>query len=122
MCRFYIAVGRVAVDASAILFERRIKLAQPPFGIARVVFTAQDFGAFLIHPLMVKAASTAVQVRQTLYNNCLRLCACTLLVYTSVAVARPEFLTQHNLSGSIELWDILHMQQYPWLSVSIVIS
>lgn len=48
--------------------RRQIVLTNIPTGTARVVFSEADLGNFLVHPLVVEAAKTAVQVglpRQT---------------------------------------------------------
>ncbi|CAM9365010.1 unnamed protein product [Hapterophycus canaliculatus] len=46
-------VGSVAVDAAALLRHRVLRFLPPsPSGNAIVVFNAQDFGNFLVHPLI----------------------------------------------------------------------
>lgn len=57
-----VCLGRSQLDVEAIVTKQRILLKSIPRGTAKVVFTAQDFGNFLAHPLMKQAAATAVQV------------------------------------------------------------
>ncbi|KAJ9508642.1 hypothetical protein QJQ45_027925 [Haematococcus lacustris] len=54
-------VGPTELDFGAVLVEQRIRLRQPPEGSARCLFTADDFAQFLAHPLLTRAAATAVQ-------------------------------------------------------------
>jgi hypothetical protein len=63
LCRLYASIGRVALDAGAVITQRRIQLTTQPAGRARVVFTAQDFDRFLQHPFMVNALARALPVR-----------------------------------------------------------
>ena len=57
-----ISLGAAQLDVEAVLVKQRILLKSIPRGTAKIVFTARDFGNFLAHPLMRKAASTAIQV------------------------------------------------------------
>lgn len=53
-------VGTVAIDQTALIAERVVKLKSVPTGDADMVFTAEDFGNFLVHPLMAgRCKSTA---------------------------------------------------------------
>ena len=45
-------VSRAAIDVLQVLLRQRIVLSNIPTGTARVTFTADDFGAFLTHPLV----------------------------------------------------------------------
>ncbi|GFH26831.1 uncharacterized protein HaLaN_25047, partial [Haematococcus lacustris] len=56
-------VGPTELDFGAVLAEQRIRLRQPPEGSARCLFTAVDFAQFLAHPLLTRAAATAVQLQ-----------------------------------------------------------
>eukprot|EP00882_Tetradesmus_deserticola_P011787 GHRQ01012473.1.p1 GENE.GHRQ01012473.1~~GHRQ01012473.1.p1 ORF type:complete len:218 (+),score=58.84 GHRQ01012473.1:180-833(+) len=54
-------VGAASLDPAAVLFKQQIQLTNTPVGTARVLFSAADFGNFLVHPLMTEAAKQAVQ-------------------------------------------------------------
>ena len=56
------SLGRAQLDVEAIVTKQRILLKSVPRGMAKILFTAQDFGNFLAHPFMKQAAATAVQV------------------------------------------------------------
>lgn len=56
-----ISLGPASLDVPAILSQQRILLLGVPQGAGRIAFTAQQFGVFLQHPLMVEAAARAVQ-------------------------------------------------------------
>lgn len=62
MCSWQADVSEAVVDYGAVITQQRIVLRNIPVGTARCVFTADDFGAFLVHPLMKAAAAKAVQV------------------------------------------------------------
>lgn len=55
-------VGESTIDPTAVLLRQQIQLTNVPVGTAHVVFSSQDFGNFLVHPLMTEAVKTAVQV------------------------------------------------------------
>ena len=57
-----VSLGRSQLDVEAIVTKQRILLKSIPRGMAKVLFTARDFGNFLAHPFMKQAASKAVQV------------------------------------------------------------
>ena len=62
LCAAKVRLGQAALDMAALFSQRQILLSTVPVGSARVVFSGSQFGGFLIHPLMLEAASTAVQV------------------------------------------------------------
>lgn len=51
-------VGTVAIDPAALVTERIVKLKSVATGDAELVFSAEDFGRFLVHPLTVAAAAS----------------------------------------------------------------
>ena len=58
----YFSLGLTQIDYTALLMERRISLLPPkPQGQARILFSPNDFGNFLRHPLFQAAAQRAVQ-------------------------------------------------------------
>ena len=66
-CDLQATVSEAILDYGAILFQQRIILSNTPVGTSRVVFSAQDFGNFLAHPLMQAAAKEAVQVSRSCF-------------------------------------------------------
>jgi hypothetical protein len=70
-------VGEAALDYPALLLQRKVVLANKPRGSARIAFSAADFGNFLAHPLVAKAAAGAVQVRSAGDRRVRQLEACT---------------------------------------------
>jgi hypothetical protein len=58
------AVGRVEIDAAAVMTRAVLALRAPARGAGTVVFTPADFGNFLAHPLFVAAAARAVAGRR----------------------------------------------------------
>lgn len=56
------SLGESQLDVEAIVTRQRILLKSIPRGMAKVLFTARDFGNFLAHPFMKQAAATAVKV------------------------------------------------------------
>ncbi|GLC35963.1 hypothetical protein PLESTB_000524000 [Pleodorina starrii] len=64
-----VQVGLVELDLPAVFAQQRIVLRNTPVGSARVVFNADDFGAFLQHPLVTTAARRAVQGRPFLFDR-----------------------------------------------------
>jgi hypothetical protein len=58
------AVGRVEIDAAAVMTRGVLALCSPARGAGAVVFTPADFGNFLAHPLFVAAAARAVGGRR----------------------------------------------------------
>lgn len=57
-------VGEATLDAAAVVLRQQIVLTNVPIGTGHVVFSADDFGNFLVHPLMGDAVRSAVQVRR----------------------------------------------------------
>jgi hypothetical protein len=58
----YFSLGLTQIDYTALLMERRISLRSPkPQGQARILFSPNDFGNFLRHPLFQAATKRAVQ-------------------------------------------------------------
>lgn len=53
------AVGTVAIDQIALVAEQLVKLRGVATGSAELVFTANDFGNFLVHPLTRAASRVA---------------------------------------------------------------
>lgn len=51
-------VGTVAIDQAALVTERVVKLKSVATGDAELVFSAEDFGNFLVHPLTAAAAES----------------------------------------------------------------
>lgn len=81
-----ISLGAAQLDVEAVLVKQRILLKSIPRGTAKIVFTARDFGNFLAHPLMRKAASTAIQVGPVNHGDPLShlLFPCHIVLSTSV--------------------------------------
>ena len=69
-----VSLGESQLDVEAIVTRQRILLKSIPRGMAKVVFTARDFGHFLAHPLFKHAAATAVKVSKLLvFFACLKM-------------------------------------------------
>jgi len=56
-----VRVGEVSLDYGALAMRQQIVLRHASRGSARVLFSEDDFGGFLAHPLVVRAARGAVQ-------------------------------------------------------------
>lgn len=83
-----ISLGPAQLDVEAALMRQRIELKSVPKGSAKIVFTARDFGHFLAHPLMQRAAATAVQVSLT----CKRTRDCHQTAFLMVRLVPPASL------------------------------
>ena len=64
-----VSLRRAALDVPVILQRQRIYLLGVPHGLGHIVFTAEQFGTFMQHALMLAAAATAVQVRHAVWQN-----------------------------------------------------
>lgn len=59
-----VEIAGLHVDYSTLIFQQKVALKGPaPRGSTSITLTAQDLGAFTQHPLFLRAAATAVQVR-----------------------------------------------------------
>lgn len=70
-----------------MVLRQQILLTNVPTGTGHVVFSADDFGNFLVHPLMGDAVRSAVQVGRQQPQRCsnlsLHACASHIAVFTS---------------------------------------
>jgi hypothetical protein len=57
-----VQVGELAIDLPGLLWQQRLQLVNMPLGSTAITLTARDLGNFMVHPLMVEAGATAVQV------------------------------------------------------------